>query len=886
MVREDQDSTAHRSATVLPAPSPLSSLPAGHVVASPLHSPPQKRYRFSRRVVASEWREGADSVECHDQEKVAVTLLSTVPQSSDNDAQQGNRFVFSHGVSVARGTGVNRLEAKTVMESSSTCPRSGWLAQYPQVFLSTSSAHSSAVSVTTSGDAETHTLPTPPRRPGQKRRRTSARHSLPLPHLHSGKPTAEHHDESVNRTLAYNRGEGERTNHSVCTPDHSTLEEYAEHEPLHLALSPSCSPPSIRRNAVLLTSTPNLQKRNLVPIETTGGSGRTVTEDIITPLPPPARPLRLPPQNFFRVAQELFLSPVRSTILRGFSNLRQPDSRVPSTAGNSADDGMSPPQESPWARVSSIHHRRQCASADVDLSLSGLSTTDLVSPIANADFEQSQSALSRRAVGSVLRQSTQRTSYHSAPPSSRSLSSHSTSAATHHFPPPPPPYAAAPFYEGGFFPPNMDEAPVVSSLSDSTVDVVSSSRSSAPSSLTSLRSSTLVTTPDVSSILPDERTLGLRRRRRQPQRQTHTTHSDAWRGERGGLATAVGGLRLPNSDRILDRAKMGRQNDVQVLPTASPPDVSQLQQGGRAERQDSSRLSLNSSSVPDIPLRSLRRRPRSASFFRLLGWTTRALVLFFTVCVCLGILLAASQPLTELQARQLTARFGNAERLFLNTYVNPITDLQALYQVPAASLSPRDVQRLHYRTLSEGVERLERSTQHLVPTDATTDVRRLQYLRNMIAGYLSVQQNSRMYARSRDASTWRRLVAYPLRDIIEFGLVRFGWASSFRLLWSSSTAAGVPTSWWERLQSTVSCFAQSDLLPCPSVAFVEEAMARQAAAYVQLDINEVFDSPKRRQTREEWRLRLYRDWESVVYLETLLGYIRSNAHERTRDYNK
>ncbi|CAC9549939.1 hypothetical_protein_-_conserved [Leishmania infantum] len=479
----------------------------------------------------------------------------------------------------------------------------------------------------------------------------------------------------------------------------------------------------------------------------------------------------------------------------------------------------------------------------------------------------------------------------------------------------------------------------VSSLSESLADIVSSSRSTAHSSLTSIaaaaassavaqnrissvghgsagdageacipRRSATVMDPNFSSILPDEEELAIRRRL-QRGRNRQAPHSRSNSDIRGA---GVAALKQERQHPVGARVGAGNVMELFVIraPQPAPLDWQQPLQpevrrrtssrcasgvsvsaaGGMAATASVHQSIASRAHAADVwPPQSQRRSASSTLLsppWLTVAYVSRLTVALLSALVCVWCVAAVASPLMALQPRYallVVARADSvaAEAQFVQTHANSVAELQALYKIAPTSLGADAVVRLHHRTLSEGVERLERATQHLVPDDNAPPWRRLFYLRAMIRAYLALSRNCELYARSRDASHWRRYVVYPLADMKLYGVRRFGSIAS-----GSSITTSAAVAWRDRVWTTVACSAQSEVLACPSVLYVEEAMARDAAQFVYTDVNEAHESPHRKRKLQDWRVRLHRDWTSEVYLETLLRYIRSGVQGLTRNYNR
>ncbi|KPA80113.1 hypothetical protein ABB37_05111 [Leptomonas pyrrhocoris] len=767
----------------------------------------------------------------------------------------------------------------------------------------------------------------------------------------------------INRTLVYDTG-GTPPSPSSSAPDWPT----ASSSPA----SPSHPRPP-HRNVVVLTSTPAFLRRGKQrDADSAGDDSRD--KDVHSPSTSMASPLRL-----MRAAQE-FLSPVRSTLLRGFSHLRQSvaGSNAPRTrpaAPERRSDVRTPPPPSPWGRLSSIRPAREhlpslsadsrgepnrrgrggqrlqpAASAPTLLSLgvssiagsrrSSVSAVDMWGFIENSRsrVEGPQRPTIQRDSADALASSTSGrasslSSSRMSSPTARGVGEadngttdhrHDRVRRQHHRASEVVDLQADDVHRGGgraLVGPYDARYASVSSLSESLAKVVSSSHSTAQSSLTSAgaaacdgadhkdvlsaardtsagatlprRSATLMD-PNFSTILPDEEEQAVRRRM---QRHGH------------GRAKV---LCAPPQEHL---ASQRVPTNVLELPSVRPPAPREAPRDAQARRDKTSRTSSEFHLGTDRaqqgsdgsettgnakparqehhPFRSV---TASTPLRRLTGRATRTMFALCAVIAVFWCIAATAWPLMALQTPYVGClggsfsattstgtppSYADSDAVFRYTHVNPVSDLQALYQVAPASLDAAEVDRLYRRTLSEGVERLERATQHLIPQDSTPPPHRLFFFRAMIHAYVAVQRNSELYARSRDASLWRRLLWYPLADVLKYGFHRFGALSR-----TVSLTRSFARDWQDRIRASVACSAQSELVSCPSLLYVEEAMARAAAPFVYTDANEFHESPQRRRRLQEWRTRLHRDWESEVYLETLLSYIRSSVQESTRDYNR
>jgi hypothetical protein len=772
--------------------------------------------------------------------------------------------------------------------------------------------------------------------------------------------------------------------------------------------SPSSPPAPPRRNVVLLSSTPDFLRRHHERRDTddSGDGGEQADRDGCPPLATatPASPLRL-----VRAAQE-FLSPARSTLLRGLSHLRQSVAGTTSTRQTvqrsprqqrrqqrhkaSTRTSPLPSPSPPWGRLSSIKptqddlpslpmaprseasqsggndtHRSQCpASAPTLLGLSvpSISGSRRSSVSVSEGWRAGELHGLEPGRGGPHRPTIQRDSEDAlgssasvrtvsvgssrlSSPSVREVAELGVRNTYHHHhrrqrhfhtdgddelvnPPATKSKVAGGAGSAALAGPYDARYASVSSLSESLANIVSSSRSTAQSSLTSAgaaaggggsveqrgdtnagaataaaaaaasptlpRRSATIMDPDLSPILPDEEERAVRRRmQRHGHRQRLHGVLKAEQNNNHGNSTSK--PIPPISANVLELRSVGpptlqqdrrnsppRRSGLSRMPVHIFPPVA-ISAPSQKGKDDSGGAAAVTEQLVFRPIATA-----SSSRCRRIARVTRTLLALSAVVVFVWCVAATTWPLVALQAPYagyrgesswlLSPSHTAAEAVFLYTHVNPVTDLQALYQVAPASLDAAGVARLHRRVLGEGVERLERATQHVAPNDSTPPPLRLLYYRAMIRAYLVVQRNSELYARSRDGSRWRRLVRYPVADVVKYGLHRFG---SFTPR-GSSLARSQAREWCDRIVTTIACSAQSELVSCPSVLYVEEAMARAAAPFVYTDVNEAHKSTQRRQRLQDLRTRLHRDWASEVYLETLLNFLRSSVHGLTRDHSR
>lgn len=667
------------------------------------------------------------------------------------------------------------------------------------------------------------------------------------------------------------------------------------------------SPTPARRGRVLLTSTPRFIREAREDAARDAAPQSTATAVLSTPL------------RLLRAAQELWAPAGRSLQRR---HAQAHDSGPPARAAH--DDTTqqlsrrathSPPLVSPWGRLSSILPATESLPSCLERSdVERLARLPTPSAAAEGSAAATSVAASRRSSLSTTTAGRPHGFHGAAPVGSLVLDADTDDDATVSLSRLSSPVAAAADEERPSLRPHElrrgDASAAltgacdvrfarVSSLSESLADVVSSSRSTARSSLTSAgvadghsrrssgaravgasesslagdrgaaasavdvavprRSGTAMEPPNVSSILPDAEE---RAHRRRLQRHGHAD-----------------GPPREAAHEPQGRCRDGRDNVVLLNVTRAPPPAATPHAGGgaagRLSQRQASDIHATASAQPPAP-RPFASTTNPSQVRRRVARASRLAVVLLTALLSAWAVAATAMPLLS-----LTSYRAAAEARFVHTHVNPVSDLQALYRVAPSSLDAAGVVRLYHRSLSEGVERLERATQHLVPDDDTPPSQRLFYYRAMLRAYLALSRTCELYARSRDASPWRRHIAYPVADVWRYG-VRGLWRNAM----AARRSAAASAAWRDGLGSVVACAAQSELLPCPSLLYVEEAMARDAAQFVYTDVNAVHESPQRRRRLQDWRARLHRDWGSEVYLETLLSYVRSGVRELTRDYNR
>ncbi|PBJ75649.1 hypothetical protein BCY84_10807 [Trypanosoma cruzi cruzi] len=231
-----------------------------------------------------------------------------------------------------------------------------------------------------------------------------------------------------------------------------------------------------------------------------------------------------------------------------------------------------------------------------------------------------------------------------------------------------------------------------------------------------------------------------------------------------------------------------------------------------------------------------------------------------------------------LLAAPLLIQQTGPEDVFVRHYVDSVSELQFIYEVPYMSLSFHEARRLYLRVLSETLERLERATSHMRPPD--TDVNaQILYYKQMIRAYLALRHRARLYARSRDRSRLNQFVFNPLRDVWYYGILRNGFKMTlYELILEPSFSLFLA-----RVKDIALCLRQDEKLPCPTLAYLEEREKKQrqweGVGETQPDIltdDAVKDSS------------LFHEEKAVEELRRLnrtLNYVKESCRQSNREYN-
>lgn len=211
----------------------------------------------------------------------------------------------------------------------------------------------------------------------------------------------------------------------------------------------------------------------------------------------------------------------------------------------------------------------------------------------------------------------------------------------------------------------------------------------------------------------------------------------------------------------------------------------------------------------------------------------------------------------------LFVNFLSPEDRMVREYVHTLSQLQALYSVPWMSLNANDTRCVYMRVLEDGTEELDRIVRSL-PTHAAYEDKALQ-LRQTMRAYHMMRHRARLYARSRDHSWANHIVFYPLRDAFLYGVVRHGWQETLSdVLWRPSAQQ-----MYRRVMDFGVCMRQSEQMPCPTLAYLEEKTDRRIL------------SERRKDSRALGDL----DHESIEYLETLTRDVIIGSGRSNRWYN-
>ncbi|EKF32441.1 hypothetical protein MOQ_003703 [Trypanosoma cruzi marinkellei] len=218
------------------------------------------------------------------------------------------------------------------------------------------------------------------------------------------------------------------------------------------------------------------------------------------------------------------------------------------------------------------------------------------------------------------------------------------------------------------------------------------------------------------------------------------------------------------------------------------------------------------------------------------------------------------------------------EDAFVRHYVDSVSELQFIYEVPYMSLSFNEARRLYLRVLSETLERLERATSHLRPPD--TDVKaQILYHKQMIRAYLALRHRARLYARSRDRSRLNQFVFNPLRDVWYYGILRNGFKMTLYELMLEPSFSLILT----RVNDITVCLRQDEKLPCPTLAYLEEREKKQQ------QWEEVGETPPDILTdtavKDSSLFHEEKVMEELRRLNRTLNYVKESCRQSNREYN-
>jgi hypothetical protein len=182
-------------------------------------------------------------------------------------------------------------------------------------------------------------------------------------------------------------------------------------------------------------------------------------------------------------------------------------------------------------------------------------------------------------------------------------------------------------------------------------------------------------------------------------------------------------------------------------------------------------------------------------------------------------------------AAPLFIRFDSPEDALVRDFVPSVSQLQNLYQQPVLGLNESETRCLYLRVLEDRQEALERALAPFVANlDAATTDQQVLRLEQVARAHHMLRHRVRLYARSRDSSILNQLIFYPFRDPFVYGLVRHGWGDTlFALFWKPDVSDLLA-----RVQETAVCMRQSEHMPCPSYALIEEKAVRAVKRRQQL----------------------------------------------------
>ncbi|KAH9581915.1 hypothetical protein LSM04_000340 [Trypanosoma melophagium] len=236
-------------------------------------------------------------------------------------------------------------------------------------------------------------------------------------------------------------------------------------------------------------------------------------------------------------------------------------------------------------------------------------------------------------------------------------------------------------------------------------------------------------------------------------------------------------------------------------------------------------------------------------------------------------------------AAPLVMRLDGPEDVFLRYYVDTISELQFIYEVPYMSLNENDTRRLYLRVLSETLERLERSTSHLKPEKNPSG--QAMYYKRMIRAYQAVQHRSRLYARSRGRSGLHQFLLDPLRDALVYGIMRHGFTRTLRdLIWNPSFSKV-----WLRLRDAALCLRQDENIPCPTLSYLHEKQQEEQECHEHQHKEEengesgVSPLHDTMHCSSQFRNTVIRGEEEVRHLKRLMEYVGESCRQSNREYN-
>ncbi|RNF26670.1 uncharacterized protein Tco025E_01068 [Trypanosoma conorhini] len=253
---------------------------------------------------------------------------------------------------------------------------------------------------------------------------------------------------------------------------------------------------------------------------------------------------------------------------------------------------------------------------------------------------------------------------------------------------------------------------------------------------------------------------------------------------------------------------------------------------------------------------------------------SRATTFFLVTCFFVAVWGVMAAP--------LLMRQNSPEEAFVRHYVDSVSELQFIYEVPYMSLSANEARRLYLRVLSETLERLERSTFHMSPN---TNVKaQILYYKQMIRAYAAVRHRVRLYARSRERSRLNQFVINPLRDAWQYGILRHGLTKTIYEVILEPSFLRL----WARVKDIAVCLRQDEKMPCPTLAYLQEEEQQQPEGRKEEEEEEEIPPAMLPEDALKDSNSSYEGGEAVEELRRLkktLKYVRESCRQSNREYN-